>query len=188
VNTLACVVVLGSAVSCGTPKPAATAEAAPVAVVIGPTANGGAPQVAPPSDEDKRERYCDVRTKTEPNAVPTDLRTPPPNAVTTATGLQYCVLVAGDHRQTPLESNELKAHYSGWTTDGKMFDSSVKRGEAFTFRVGQVIKGWAEMVKLMSPGESVRVWIPGELAYGNTPRTGRPSGTLVFEIELLSIQ
>jgi len=76
-------------------------------------------------------------------------------------------------------------HYTGWTTDGKMFDSSVQRGQPASFGLSQVIPGWTEMVQLMSVGEKVRTWIPEELAYKGRP--GAPQGMLVFEIELLEI-
>ena len=77
-------------------------------------------------------------------------------------------------------------HYSGWTTDGKLFDSSVQRGEAATFGLGQVIPGWTEGLQLMVLGEKTLFWIPKELAYDGKP--GRPEGMLVFEVELLEIK
>jgi peptidylprolyl isomerase len=69
-----------------------------------------------------------------------------------------------------------------------MFDSSVKRGQPARFPLGNVIKGWTEGLQLMVVGEKTRFWIPGELAYDNSPRPGAPKGTLVFDIELLSIK
>jgi peptidylprolyl isomerase len=79
-------------------------------------------------------------------------------------------------------------HYTGWTTDGKMFDSSVARGEPATFPLNGVIKGWTEGVQLMVVGEKRRFWIPGNLAYDNSPRPGAPKGMLVFDVELLAIK
>ena len=76
-------------------------------------------------------------------------------------------------------------HYTGWTTDGKMFDSSYARDAASTFPVNQVIKGWGEGVQLMTVGEKRRLWIPQELAYAG--QAGRPQGMLVFDVELLEI-
>ena len=67
-------------------------------------------------------------------------------------------------------------HYTGWTTDGKMFDSSVARGEPATFPLNGVIKGWTEGVQLMVVGEKTRFWIPGNLAYGDTPAPRRAAG------------
>ena len=78
-------------------------------------------------------------------------------------------------------------HYSGWTTDGKLFDSSVVRGESIVFPLNQVIAGWTEGVQLMVVGEKRRLWIPAKLAYGETPPAGAPAGTLVFDVELIDI-
>ena len=76
-------------------------------------------------------------------------------------------------------------HYTGWTTDGKMFDSSVKRDKTSTFRLDRVIKGWTEGLQLMVVGEKRRFWIPQELAYG---KNGRVPGMLVFDVELYRFQ
>ena len=76
-------------------------------------------------------------------------------------------------------------HYTGWTTDGKMFDSSVARGEPATFSLDGVIPGWTEGVQMMVEGEKRRFWIPARLAYEGVP--GRPQGLLVFDIELIRI-
>jgi peptidylprolyl isomerase len=74
-------------------------------------------------------------------------------------------------------------------TNGKMFDSSVVRGEPITFGLNQVIKGWTEGVQTMVVGEKKRFWIPGALAYGEEQtRPGFPFGTLVFDVELLSFE
>ena len=77
-------------------------------------------------------------------------------------------------------------HYTGWTTDGESFDSSVARGEPATFGVNQVIPGWTEGLQLMVVGETRRLWIPEDLAYKG--RAGYPQGMLVFDVELLSIR
>ena len=74
-------------------------------------------------------------------------------------------------------------HYTGWTTDGKMFDSSVTRGEPATFPLDQVIAGWTEGVQLMVVGETRRFWIPEALAYDGQRD---PRGMLVFDVELIS--
>ena len=79
-------------------------------------------------------------------------------------------------------------HYSGWTTNGRMFDSSVVRGEPATFGLDEVIPGWTEGLQMMVEGEKRRFWIPGKLAYGDTPsRPGAPAGLLVFDVELIRI-
>ena len=77
-------------------------------------------------------------------------------------------------------------HYSGWTTDGKLFDSSVQRGETISFPLNGVIKGWTEGLQLMTEGEARRFWIPADLAYGKGGG-GAPGGTLVFDVELFKV-
>ena len=79
----------------------------------------------------------------------------------------------------------MTVNYSGWTTDGKLFDSTVTRGKPATFGLDRVIKGWTEGVQLMVVGEKRRFWIPEKLAYGGKP--GYPAGMLVFDIELVEI-
>jgi peptidylprolyl isomerase len=79
----------------------------------------------------------------------------------------------------------VKVHYTGWTTNGQMFDSSVSRGEPIVFGLDEVIAGWTEGLQLMVEGEKRRFWIPVELAYKNAP--GAPAGMLVFDVELLQI-
>ena len=75
-------------------------------------------------------------------------------------------------------------HYTGWTTDGKMFDSSVVRGQPSTFAVDGVIPGWTEGLQLMFEGEKTRFWIPEKLAYEGK---SAPYGMLVFDVELIKI-
>lgn len=124
----------------------------------------------------------------EPPAVPMDVAKPPANAKKTESGIAYRVLKKGTKTRRPSATSAVRVHYSGWTTDGKMFDSSVERGEPMTFRLNQVIPGWTEGVQLMVEGEKTRFWIPGKLAYGDEPqRPGMPAGTLVFDVELLEI-
>ena len=121
--------------------------------------------------------------------VPADVAAAPSDATTTPSGLAYKVLSAGSGQDHPSADSTVEVHYSGWTTDGKMFDSSVVRGDTISFPLNGVIKGWTEGVQLMVVGEKTRFWIPGDLAYGETPRRpGAPAGTLVFDIELFEIQ
>jgi FKBP-type peptidyl-prolyl cis-trans isomerase len=123
-----------------------------------------------------------------PPEVPKDVAKAPASAKKTASGLQYRVLKAGTGTVHPTPTSRVQVHYSGWTPDGKMFDSSVARGTPAGFGLNQVIKGWTEGVQLMVVGEKTRFWIPGELAYGKDPaRPGAPGGPLVFDVELLSI-
>jgi FKBP-type peptidyl-prolyl cis-trans isomerase len=120
---------------------------------------------------------------------PKDVAKPPADAKKTASGLAYKVLTKGKGKTHPSATSRVTVHYSGWTTDGKLFDSSVQRGQPSSFGLNGVIKGWTEGVQLMVEGEKTRFWIPGELAYGDKPaRPGAPAGTLVFDIELLQIQ
>jgi peptidylprolyl isomerase len=120
---------------------------------------------------------------------PADVAAAPKDAKKTASGLASKVLTKGTGKEKPKETDTVVVHYTGWTTDGRMFDSSVKRGTPATFPLNRVIKGWTEGVQLMVVGEKRRFWIPGDLAYGDTPRRpGAPSGTLVFDVELVEIK
>jgi peptidylprolyl isomerase len=112
----------------------------------------------------------------------------PADAQKTASGLASKVLAPGTGKDHPTAWDKVRVHYTGWTTDGKMFDSSVTRGEPAEFPLKGVIRGWTEGVQLMVVGEKRRFWIPGDLAYGNNPRPGAPAGTLVFDIELLGVE
>lgn len=119
---------------------------------------------------------------------PEDVAAPPTDAQKTASGLATKVLTAGSGKDHPTDSDKVKVHYTGWTKDGKMFDSSVQRGEPTSFGVTQVIKGWTEALKLMTVGEKRRLWIPANLAYGEVARRpGAPVGQLTFDVELLEI-
>lgn len=116
---------------------------------------------------------------------PPDVAAPPAEATTTDSGLAIRVLAAGTGTEHPSRDSSVTVHYSGWTTDGELFDSSVQRGEPSTFRLTQVIPGWTEGLQLMVVGERSRLWIPEALAYRGMD--GRPKGMLVFDVELLSI-
>jgi FKBP-type peptidyl-prolyl cis-trans isomerase len=120
----------------------------------------------------------------DPFAPPPDVSAPPSDAKRTASGLAYKVIRPGKDSGNPTRDSQVTVHYTGWTTDGKMFDSSWKRGQPATFGLGDVIKGWTEGVQLMSAGEKTRFWIPQRLAYEGKP--GGPAGMLVFDIELIS--
>ena len=116
---------------------------------------------------------------------PPDVAAAPADAQRTASNLAYKVLQRGTGTRHPRANSEVTVHYTGWTTDGKMFDSSVARGEPATFGLDQVIPGWTEGVQTMVEGEKCRFWIPANLAYAGSP--GAPQGTLVFDIELIRI-
>ncbi len=117
---------------------------------------------------------------------PADVAAPPADAVTTATGLASKVQKPGTGTRHPSATSRVRVHYTGWTTDGKMFDSSVQRNETIAFGLNQVIPGWTEGVQLMVEGETRRLWIPETLAYRGQP--GAPKGMLVFDVELIKIE
>ena len=117
---------------------------------------------------------------------PPDVAAPPENAELTESGLASVVLAAGTGELRPGASDIVQVHYTGWTTDGKMFDSSVARGEPVGLPLDRVIPGWTEGLQLMVEGEKRRLWIPEELAYDG--KAGRPAGMLVFDVELLGIK
>ena len=116
---------------------------------------------------------------------PPDVAGPPADANRTPTGLASKVLTRGTGTRHPRPNSQVVVHYTGWTTDGKMFDSSVTRGEPATFPLDGVIAGWTEGVQLMVEGEKARFWIPEALAYKGQ---SAPYGMLVFDIELLKAQ
>jgi len=123
------------------------------------------------------------QTAVQPIPPPTDVAAPPADAKKTASGLVWTLLRPGTSSLHPSSTDLVTVHYTGWTTDGKMFDSSVARGKPATFPLDRVIAGWTEGVQLMSPGEKRRFWIPESLAYKGQRD---PKGTLVFDVELIS--
>jgi FKBP-type peptidyl-prolyl cis-trans isomerase len=118
-------------------------------------------------------------------AAPEDVKAPPADAKRTPSGLAYKVLKPGTGGRHPSAGSTVTVHYSGWTTDGKMFDSSVTRGKPISFELGNVIKGWTEGVQLMVQGEKTRLWIPQDLAYQGKQA---PYGMLVFDVELIDFK
>jgi len=120
-------------------------------------------------------------------ATPENLQKAPDSALTTPSGLATLVIKPGTGKVMPRATSVVKVHYSGWTSDGKLFDSSVTRDEPLIFPVDRVIPGWSEGVKLMTVGEKRRMWVPANLAYGENPPNGAPAGLLVFDVELLEI-
>lgn len=122
----------------------------------------------------------------DPTRPPADVAAPPETARRGADGLRFCILRAGTGRERPAREDRVLVHYTGWTTDGVMFDSTHTRGEPATFSVGEVIRGWTDALTHMTVGQVRRVWIPEELAYRGA--AGMPAGMLVFDIELIAIQ
>ena len=116
---------------------------------------------------------------------PSDVKAPPADAEKTPSGLASKVLKPGTGKDKPGAADNVEVHYTGWTTDGRMFDSSVARGEPSSFPLDRVIAGWTEGVQLMVVGEKRRFWIPEALAYRGQRD---PKGMLVFDVELLKIK
>jgi len=106
----------------------------------------------------------------------------------THTGLKSKTLRPGRGGGHPASFHTVTAHYKGWTTDGKVFDTSYLRGEPSQFPLDQVIPGWTEGLQLMTRGEKRRFWIPAKLAYGDHPTGGQPAGELIFDIELIDFR
>ncbi len=105
---------------------------------------------------------------------PPDVAAPPATATKTASGLASRVIKPGTGKAHPAKSDMVTVHYTGWTTDGKMFDSSkIGGGMPATFPLDRVIGGWTEGVQLMVAGETRRLWIPEALAYKGRARSER---------------
>jgi FKBP-type peptidyl-prolyl cis-trans isomerase len=136
------------------------------------------------SDARKILEYL-VQNYSEFPVVPCDV--PIPNdAERTASGLASKVLKRGTGKRHPRATSKVTVHYTGWTTDGKIFDSSVQRDRTATFPLSRVIPGWTEGLQLMVVGEKRRLWIPQELAYKG--KSGPPQGMLIFDVELFAIK
>src|SRR3954468_24543794 len=118
-------------------------------------------------------------------APPAEVAAAPADAQVTSSGLASKVLTSGTGTEHPQPADLVKVNYTGWTTDGQMFDSSVARGRPAVLPLNKVIAGWTEGLQLMVVGETRRFWIPAKLAYEGKP--GKPQGTLVFDVELLDI-
>ena len=127
-----------------------------------------------------------VETRQDPKIPPADVKAPPADAKKTSTGLAFKVLRVGTGSRNPQAWSKVTVDYSGWTTDGKLFDSTVVRGKPMTLELNGVIQGWTEGVALMVEGERRRFWIPENLAYKG--EAGQPRGMLVFDIELVKIE
>lgn len=123
-----------------------------------------------------------------PFAPPPDVSGPPPRAHRTGTGLVYKTIQESESDVYAGPKDTVVVHYNGWTTDGRLFDSSLKRGQPAMFPLDSVIKGWAEGLQMMSIGQRCMFWIPAGLAYGDQPRGKQPGGMLVFDVKLLGIR
>ena len=112
----------------------------------------------------------------------------PSDAKKTASGISYKVVKAGAATMHPTAMSTVTVHYTGWTMDGKQFDSSYDGGQPATFSLMRVIPGWVEALQLMVVGDKTTFWIPGNLAYDNSDRPDAPRGMLKFDIELIAIR
>lgn len=113
-----------------------------------------------------------------------------PGVITLPSGLQYEVIKNNPDGVKPVATDQVKCHYHGTLIDGTVFDSSVERGEPIVFSVGGVIRGWQEALQLMTVGSKWKLYVPADLAYGDSsagPKIG-PGSALVFEVELISIE
>ena len=134
--------------------------------------------------EPKGTLVFDIELIAIPTRAPSDVKAPAADAKKTASGLSYKVLQQGVGGRHPRPTGEVTVQYTGWTTDGKMFDSSVVRGQPASFALDGVIPGWTEGLQLMFEGEKTRFWIPEKLAYMGK---SAPYGLLVFDVELIKI-
>ena len=127
-----------------------------------------------------------AKAANDPPPAPSDVGKPPPDAQKTAKGVFYKVIKAGPGGAKPKSTEVVKLNYTGWTTDGRMFDSSLLRAQPAEFSLMGVMAGWTDAIPTMSVGDHTRFWVPAELAYKGAPN--RPQGMLVFDIELLEIK
>jgi len=119
-------------------------------------------------------------------ATPPDVAAPPPDATVLPSGLAYKVLRQGPGTTHPKEGDRVLVSYTGWTADGKIFDSSAIRGNpAVDLPVSGGIPGWLEAIQLLTGGTKGRFWMPPKLAFEGDPT--KPQSMMVFDIELFTV-
>jgi FKBP-type peptidyl-prolyl cis-trans isomerase len=121
----------------------------------------------------------------EPPPTPPDVAKPPEGTKKTAKGVYYRLLKGSGKDQHPTADDAIKVHYTGWHTDGRIFDSSHIKGEPVQFNLNGTIPGWIDGIPVMAVGDRMRFWIPEDMAYKGAP--GKPAGMLVFDVELIEI-
>jgi FKBP-type peptidyl-prolyl cis-trans isomerase len=121
----------------------------------------------------------------EPPPPPPDVAKPPEGTKRTAKGVYYRLLKGSGKDQHPTPDDAVKVNYAGWTTDGRMFDSSYIKGDPIQFNLNGTIPGWIDGIPLMALGDRMRFWIPEDMAYKGV--AGKPEGMLVFDVELVDI-
>ena len=111
-----------------------------------------------------------------------------PEVTTLESGLQYEIITEGSGKK-PNATDTVTCHYHGMLIDGRVFDSSVQRGQPASFPLNRVITGWTEALQLMPVGSKWRLYLPPHLAYGEQQAGAliTPNSTLIFEVELLGI-
>ena len=149
-------------------------------------ASGCAMTLTPTKAVPKRSKIT-LRKAIEPRRTgdPTQVS---PEATHTPSGLAHLRLKEGTGDAHPTPQSKVTVNYIGWTDEGRVLDSSYMHGEPATFVLTKVIKGWQEGVPLMVVGEKRRFWIPGDLAYADSPLSHVPKGMLTFDIELLAFE
>ena len=127
---------------------------------------------------------AEERSEPKGTIPPVDVAAPPADAVKTASGLYYRVLVGGTAGRHPGPNSLVTVHYTGWTTDGPIIEGAPRGGaDPVTLELSERPQGWREGLAMMVPGEKRRFWMPPALAYAGVP--GKPQGMMVFDIELL---
>jgi peptidylprolyl isomerase len=120
---------------------------------------------------------------------PGDLKTPPRSAFHTPAGVVIQVLKPGPGTTHATMKSRVKVNYTGWTMDGKVFESTVMSEHPGTFLLGTALAGWREALPHMVAGEKARLWIPAPLAYGDHPANPMlPAGPVVYDLELIELQ